>query len=171
MKSNPLSAQNQTKRMELSSVQKTVISGLLMAVYIVLMYFTQSFSFGQYQIRIATSIYALGAIYPFLIIPLGLSNMLSNMLMGGLGIFDIAGGAFVGIITTASIYVIKRCRINDWFIALPIIFGPGLIVPIWLSGILHVPYKALAVSVCIGQILPAILGVLLVKQLRKTLKL
>lgn len=151
---------------KISSTRKLAISGIVMALYIVIMYTTQSFAFGQYQIRIATSLYSLSAIYPFLILPLGLSNMLSNMLMGGLGFFDVAGGVAVGIITAAVVYLIKKLKLNDWLLALPIVFGPGLIVPIWLSYILELPYKALALSLCIGQILPGIMGVILVKKLR-----
>lgn len=150
----------------LTVTQKITISGIIMAVYIVVMYFTQSFAFGAYQIRIATSLYALSALFPFLIVPLGLSNMLSNILMGGLGLPDMVGGLAVGLITSLSIYFIKYYRLNDWFIAIPIILCPGLIVPIWLSVLVKVPYAILAVSVTVGQILPGILGVILVKQLR-----
>jgi uncharacterized membrane protein len=153
-----------------SNVRKITISGIVMALYVIIMFATQSFSFGQYQIRIATSIYSLSAIYPFLIIPLGISNLLSNTLMGGLGIFDMAGGAAVGIITSTAVYLIKRYGLNDWLIAFPIIFGPGLIVPIWLSYLLGIPYGPLAVSLCIGQIVPGIVGVILVKQLRNKLR-
>lgn len=155
---------------DLSYTWKITISGVVMALYIILMYITQGFAFGQYQIRIATSLYALSAIYPFLIIPLGISNLLSNALMGGLGILDMAGGLIVGIITTTAVYIIKRLNLNDLFIALPIIFGPGLIVPIWLSTVLNIPYKLLAISLCIGQIIPGIVGVILVKQLRYKLQ-
>lgn len=150
--------------------RKIAISGIVMGLYIVIIFATQSFAFGQYQIRIATSIYSLSAIYPFLILPLGLSNLLSNVLMGGLGFFDIVGGGAVGIITATSVSLIKRFNLNDWLIAVPIIFGPGLIVPIWLSNILGVPYVPLALSLCVGQLIPGIVGVILVKQLRTKLR-
>lgn len=150
----------------MSTTKKLTISGVSVALYVVFMYFTQSFAFGQYQIRIATSFYALSAIHPFLIVPMAIGNMLSNMLMGGLGIFDTLGGFIVGLVTTTSVYLVKKFKLNDWFIAIPIILGPGLIVPIWLSAILNVPYGVLAGSICIGQIVPGIVGVFLVKQLR-----
>lgn len=154
------------KQQDVSAIRKVAISGIVMALYITIMIFTQGFAFGQYQVRIATSIYGLSAIYPFLIVPLGLSNLLSNTLMGGLGIFDMAGGFMVGVITASLVYLIKRYKLNDWFIAIPIIFVPGLIVPTWLSYILHIPYAILAASLVIGQIIPGIVGVILVKQLR-----
>ncbi len=150
----------------ISTTKKITISGASVGLYVILMYLTQGFAFGQYQIRIATSFYALTAIHPFLIVPMAVGNMLSNILMGGLGIFDTLGGLIVGLITTTAVYLVEKFKLNDWFIAVPIILGPGLIVPIWLSIILKIPYKVLAASLCIGQIVPGIVGVILVKQLR-----
>ena len=43
----------------MSKAQKLTFSAMIMALYIVVLYFTQSFSFGAYQIRIATSLYGL----------------------------------------------------------------------------------------------------------------
>lgn len=149
-----------------SSIQKLTFSGLVMALYIVIMYYTQSFAFGQYQIRIATSIYALAAIFPFLIVPMGVSNMLSNILMGSFGLPDMLGGLAVGLITSTCIYLIRKYRLNEWLIAIPIIIFPGFLVPIWLSYFLKLPYSMLAISLLIGQIIPGIVGVLLVKQLK-----
>ena len=63
-----------------------------MALFLVVMMCTQSFAFGQYQVRIATALYGLSAIFPFLIIPFGLVNVLANTLMGGLGPLDMLGG-------------------------------------------------------------------------------
>lgn len=155
-----------SSRKAVSNTQRIAISGLVIALYAVLMYFTQGFAFGQYQIRIATALYSLNGAMPFLIVPLGIANMLSNTLMGGMGIYDIGGGFLVGAITGGAVYIIKKLKLNDWFVLLPLIFGPGLIVPIWLSKIINVPYSALAISLCIGQIVPAVLGVIILKQVR-----
>ncbi|MDD3224480.1 MAG: QueT transporter family protein [Clostridium sp.] len=151
----------------LSKINKLSISGIVIAMYVVIMYFTQSFAFMQFQIRIATALYSLAAIFPFLIIPLGISNFISNVLMGGLGLPDIIGGTLVGILTSAIVYLLARLKLNDWFIAAPIILIPGLLVSIWLSYILHVKYIILASSLLGGQIIPAIVGVLLVKQIKR----
>lgn len=147
--------------------RKLTLSGLVIALYIIIMYYTQSFSFGQYQIRLATSLYSLSYIFPFLILPLGLSNMLSNILMGGFGIPDMFGGLAVGLITSASIYLIRKFNLNEWLTAIPIIIFPGLVVPIWLSFFLKLPYSVLAVSITIGQIIPSIIGVFLIKRFKK----
>ena len=87
----------------LTKTQKLTISALCMALYLVVMMCTQSFAFGQYQVRIATALYGLSAIFPFLIIPFGLVNVLANTLMGGLGPLDMLGGGLVGIMTSLTI--------------------------------------------------------------------
>ena len=43
----------------MSRVQKLTFSAMVIALYVTVLYFTQSFSFGAYQIRIATALYAL----------------------------------------------------------------------------------------------------------------
>ena len=88
--------------------QKLVLSALCIALYIVVMMCTQTFAFGQYQIRIATALYGLSALFPFLVLPFGLANMLSNTIMGGLGVLDMVCGGLVGIATTALIVFAKR---------------------------------------------------------------
>lgn len=143
---------------DFSKTQKLTISAMVMALYIVALYFTQSFSFGAYQIRIATSMYALSYFCPFLVLPLGLANFIANALFGGLGLPDMIGGCLVGIVTSGTIVLIHKLHLPKLMIALPITFIPGLCVPIWLSYCLHIPYPPLAVSLCIGQIVPAICG-------------
>lgn len=150
----------------ISKTKKLTISAIVIALYVVIMAITQSFSFGAIQIRLATSLYALAYIFPFLVLPLGLSNLLSNMLLGGLSIFDILGGGFVGIFTALLVYCVRKYKLNITFTILPIILIPGLIVPIWLSMILNVPYSTLAISLCLGQVIPAILGSFLIKALK-----
>ena len=71
-----------------TKTQKLTFSAMYIDMYIVIMALTQSFAFGQYQIRIATTLYALAYFNPFLIIPAGLANLMSNLFFGGLGIID-----------------------------------------------------------------------------------
>lgn len=153
----------------MSKTQKMTFSAMVVAIYVVIMFFTQSFAFGAYQIRIATAMYALSYLFPFLVVPLGLANFISNMVMGGMGIFDIVGGCIVGMVTSGLIVQIRRLNLNKWLMILPIILVPGLGVATWLSYLLNMPYSALALSLCIGQITPAICGVILVKALEKVL--
>ena len=152
---------------ELSKTKKLAISGIMIGAYVVVMFLTQSFAFGAYQIRIATSLYAMAAVYPFLIVPLGLANMLSNILMGGLGLPDMIGGFIVGIITAGSCFYLRK--VNLYLTGVPILVFPTFLVPIWLSYIIHVPYQVLVMTIGLGQILPGIVGILIVKYLEKTL--
>lgn len=149
-----------------TKVQKLTTSGIVMALYVVILFMTQSFSFGAYQIRIATSLYALSYLFPFLVIPLGLANLIANV-VGGLGIIDMVGGCIVGIVTSGVIVLIKKFHLPRFMIFFPIVLVPGLGVALWLSPIVNMPYGALALSLCIGQSVPAVCGVALTKVLER----
>jgi uncharacterized membrane protein len=147
----------------MSKTKKITLSAVVIALYIILMYITQNFAFGQYQVRIATGLYALGYQFPFLIIPLGIANLLSNTIMGGLGLLDMIGGCIAGIITTLLIVWFKKLHMPKYIIVLPIALVPSLLVPIWLSIILNVPYLVLFISLLVGHTISAFtLGLLIV---------
>jgi len=146
-----------------SKTKKICISGIIIAMYISIMYLTQSFAFYAYQVRIATCLYALSYLFPYLILPLGISNLLGNFLFGGLGIIDAIGGMIIGVITSSGVFIIRKLHLPVILVIPVIILSPGLIVPIWLSPLLQVPYPALVISLCIGQSLPAITGYVLIK--------
>ena len=142
------------------------ISGVTMAMYIVIMLATQGFAFGAYQIRIATALYSLGYVFPFLVVPLALANSLANS-MGPFGVFDLVGGFVVGIVTSGGVYLVRRFGLPAVLVIPVIIFAPAFVVPIWLSYLLNLPYLMLVVSISIGQIVPAVVGYLLIKMLGK----
>ena len=147
------------------STRKLTISAMVVALYIVLIYLTQGISFGAYQIRIATSLYALAYAFSFLIVPMGIGNLISNFLFGGLDILDMVGGFGVGILTTGIIVLMRRAGLSAWWAMLPIILVPALCVPLWLSPLVGVPYWALVINLLIGQTIPGIVGATLVKAL------
>ena len=151
----------------LTKTQKLTISALCMALYLVVMMCTQSFAFGQYQVRIATALYGLSAIFPFLIIPFGLVNVLANTLMGGLGPLDMLGGGLVGIMTSLTIVYAKRHDLGNWDVMLAITLVPGLGVPVWLSVLLDLPYWLLASTVLVGQFISGVVGMVLVTALER----
>lgn len=149
---------------------KLTISALTIALYVVVMATTSAFSFGAYQIRIATSLYALSYLFPFLVFPLGLANALSNFFFGGLGPIDVLGGFIIGISVSGAIALIRRFNLPRWLVALPIIVIIGFGVPAYLTTLLGVPYWVLVVNLLIGQIIPGIAGVILTQALEKPLK-
>ncbi len=147
-----------------TALKKLTLAAMCMALYCVVMYFTQSFAFGAYQIRIATAIYSLGYFFPFLTVPMGLANAISNMIMGGFGVFDVLGGALAGILTTGTCALIGKLRFRGHrlLVALPVTLIPGLLVPVWLAPALGMAYLPLAISLVIGQIVPGAVGAAMV---------
>ena len=136
-----------------------------MAVYIIIMYLTQSFSFGQYQVRVATALYGTAYLFPFLTVPLGLSNLLANLLMGGLGVFDIVGGGLVGLLTAGCCALAGKGGPPEWTVLIPIALIPALGVSVWLSRLIGIPYTALAGSLLVGQLICGAISVVLVHKL------
>jgi len=149
-----------------TKTQKLTFSALIAASYFAVMFVTQGFSFGPYQIRIATAIYATAYPFPFLVLPLALANSFSNML-GGFGMLDIVGGFAVGLATAGLAALARTCKLPMLLVIPVIIFAPGLIVPLWLSPLTGVPYWTLVLSLSIGQTAPAIFGYILIKALSK----
>lgn len=147
----------------MSKTKKMCFSGILIAMYVVVMYLTQGFAFGQYQMRVATGFYSLAYFFPFLIVPLGLANAVSNFFLGSFGVMDAIGGMLVGVLASGGVFLVRLLHFHAWLVIPIIIFIPGLIVPIWLSRFTGVPYLVLVLSLCIGQSLPAVLGYILVK--------
>ena len=149
---------------KINSTKKLTISAMVIALYVIIMYLTESLAFGAVQVRIATVLYSLSYFFPFLVLPLGIANLLSNIL-GGMGMADMLGGCGVGIITSFCVYMVRKARLPFFLVAVPIVLGPGLIVPIWLTYFTGVPYPMLVLSLCLGQLAPAILGAAAVKVL------
>lgn len=152
---------------KLTMPRRLTISALTVALYVVVMMMTRGFAFGQYQVRIATSLYALSGIFPFLVLPLGFANFLSNALMGGLGPLDMIGGVVVGLLTSSVIACFRSLPGAPWFAAAAITLIPGLGVPLWLSYLLHLPYIALAPTLLTGQAIAGVFGALLLTALKK----
>ena len=72
-----------------------------------------------------------------------------------------------GIVTTALIAGIRKTGWSHWMIVFPIVLVPGFGVSTWLSYLLKLPYLPLAGSLCIGQAVPAVCGVLLTGALER----
>jgi hypothetical protein len=151
----------------LSPTHKLTLSAVVIALYVALMFLNQGFAFGAVQLRFTTALYALAYLFPFLVFPLGLANMLSNILYGGMGPLDWFGGFTAGVLTSLVVAQLAKHGRHHRFVALPIILIPGLLAPIWLAYLLGIPYPPLALSVCAGQVPGGILGWALVTALRR----
>ena len=150
-----------------TKTKKLAFSAMVAAAYIAVMYVTQGFAFGPYQMRVATALYALAYLFPFLVVPLALANSLSNLLMGGLGFFDIVGGFLVGIVTAGIAALIRKWELPMWPVILPIALGPGLIVPLWLSGLTGIPYWTLVGLITPPQAACGVVGYLFINALSR----
>ena len=152
---------------QFNNTQRLTISAISIAMYLALMIGTQGFAFGQYQVRIATVLYGLSAIFPFTIPAFGIANFVSNTVMGGFGMVDAIGGAIVGLLTTGLIVLAKRQGLGNWVLIPIITFVPGLIVPIWLTYFLPVPYWVLVSSLVVGQFVCGVVSYFLINALEK----
>lgn len=155
----------------INKTTKLTISGVAIALYIVIMYFTQSIAFGQYQVRLATGLYALAYSFPFLSVPLGTANMLSNILLGG----DYVNGIFgflAGLLTTSGICLLKKITTKKYILVLPIAIIPSIIIPIWLTFALQIPYYLLVLSLLVGQTISAYsVGIVIINISERLVKL
>ena len=151
----------------MNKTKKLCISGIVIAMYVVIMFVNQSFASQAIQVRIATVIYSFSYAFPFLVVPIGIANALSNLLMGGLGALDVVGGFIAGVIVSGLVYLVRRYKLPMILIIPIIVLGNGLIVPIWLSYLLGYPYLMLVLSVSLGQIPSGILSYLLMKVLKR----
>ena len=150
-----------------TKTQKLTISAVCIALYLVVMLCTQSFAFGQYQIRIATALYGLSYLFPFLVLPFGMANLASNILMGGLGPVDAICGLLIGLLTCGMIVLGKRLGFGCRIVAVAVTLLPGLGVPVWLSYLLDIPYVVLVSGLLVGQFISGMVGMLLVGALEK----
>ena len=152
---------------QFNNTQRLTISAISIAMYLALMIGTQGFAFGQYQVRIATALYGLSAIFPFTIPAFTIANFVSNTVMGGFGMVDAIGGAIVGLLTTGLIVLAKRQGLGNWVLIPIITFVPGLIVPIWLTYFLPVPYWVLVSSLVVGQFVCGVVSYFLINAFEK----
>ena len=141
--------------------KKLVYSGMVIACYVVGLSVMQPISFGAVQVRLVTGLYALAFHNPWMVIPLGLANSLGNS-VGGLGLIDMLGGLVVGLLTA---FLVSRMRgLPDYMVVMPIAIVPSVMVPLWLSPILGVPYTVLFLNIFVGQTISAYtIGLLIIK--------
>ena len=103
------------------TTRKLTISAMVVALYIVVLYLTQSVSFWSVSNSYSNIIICTCLCLSVLVIPMGIGNLISNFLFGGLGILDMMGGFGVGILTTGIIVGMRKLGLSAWWAILPII--------------------------------------------------
>ena len=73
----------------------------------------------------------------------------------------------MGILTSGTIALGRRCGFGSWIVAVAVTLLPGLGVPVWLSYILKIPYLVLAASLLVGQFISGIAGMMLINAMEK----
>lgn len=145
-------------------MQKYVRAALIAALYVVLVYILQPFSFGWVQFRAAEALTVLPIVYAEAVPGVFLGVLLSNLLFSVLGPVDIIGGSLVSLLAA---YVTYRYR-HSWIAyASPVVFN-AVFISIYLSIMSAQPYWLVAGSIGISQAAVVIvLGIPLVKLLQK----
>ena len=146
----------------MTNTKKITLGGIIIALYIVLTGVFASLSFGAIQIRVANCLYGLALPFPYLVIPMTLSVVLSNLIFGGLGMIDIICGSLTTFVVT---YTISKCKKPILIIPI-IIFGVGLGVALYLSKLIQVPFLILFIQIALGQVVPAVISYVIVRRLR-----
>lgn len=68
--------------------------------------------------------------------------------------------------TAGCCALLGKGKITSWAVVAPIMLIPALVVSIWLSKLINVPYAALAGSLLVGQAIAGAVGAVLVRALR-----
>lgn len=132
--------------------KKLTFQGLMLAAYVVLSLAISPIAFGLVQARISTGMYAMAYVFPELIWPLTLGNVIVN-LNSPFGVVDWIVGALCGLTVTYTVSKLKDKRL----VPLPIIIIPTVFVSVMLHNVIHVPLWQTILYVGIGQAISGII--------------
>lgn len=147
------------------ALRRLVRGALIAALYVALTFATSFMSFGPVQFRVSEALTLLPLLLPEAIPGVAIGCLLSNVLMGGLGIFDMVFGP----LATLAAALITWKMPNKWLGALPPVVINAIVVGWYLTLLLgeySMPLNMLFVG--IGQAgVCFLLGVPLVTLLQK----
>lgn len=92
---------------------------------------------------------------------MAIASGIVNLFLGGLGIIDVILG---GLTTFIVCFTISRLK-NDLLIIPIITIGVSVLISSYLHFLLGVPLFALMFYIFLGQIIPAVLAVLIIRKL------
>ena len=141
-----------------------VRTGIIAALYIALTGVLAPLSFGPLQFRASEALTVLPILYPEAVPALFIGVLLSNMFFGGLGLLDIIGGSLA---TLIAAYLTYRYR-KHWFAYLSPIVVNALVVSVYLSVLLKLPYIPTVLSIGASEaVVVYVLGFPLVQYLKR----
>ena len=90
------------------TIRQMITAALIAAIYVVLCYIFKPISFSVIQVRISEALTVLPAVSPIGIWGVSLGCLLSNLLIGGLGVFDIVFGTLATVIAAILTYLLRK---------------------------------------------------------------
>ena len=148
---------------ELRSILQNAIYA---AIYVVLCYVFQAFSFQAIQVRIAEALCVLAIFDKRAAISISIGCFLSNILFSG-----IIDAVFGTLATFIGLYAIRYIKSNNFFIKmLPTVISNALIIPFVVKFAFgdNMPLLLIGVTVAIGEFISVcIVGYLLYLSLKK----
>lgn len=129
------------------STKNLVLSGLIAAVYVVLIAIFPAFSFGQVQVRIAEVLTLLPILTPAAVPGVFIGCLISNILFGG-AMIDIIFGSLATLAAAVLTYYLRK---NKWLAAFPPVIINAIVVPFILQVSLGTPYWITFFYILVGQ--------------------
>lgn len=148
---------------------------IIISIYVVLCLILEPLSFGVIQFRISEILCLLAIEFPYAIIANTIGCLISNMLLGGLGIIDTIVGSFATFLACLLAYLLRKRKYKDCPIAscLAIILTNGLIVGIELgfltNNINMIPITILEITISEFVVI-MLIGLPIYNKLIKTIK-
>jgi uncharacterized membrane protein len=119
---------------------------LLAGIYAAITLALYPLSYGAIQVRVSEALTVLPFLTPLAVPGLFVGCLIANIL-GGLGLNDVIFGSLA---TLVAAYLTRRMP-SPILAPLPPIIINALVIPIYLSSVVRVPYLPLALSIAAGQ--------------------
>ena len=129
-------------------------ASVIAAIYVILVVLEVPFgqlAFGPIQIRVAEALVLLPLIEPAAIPGVFVGCLLANLVLtftSGFGLLDVVAGSLV---TLVSAYLTSKMP-NKWLGIIPPVILNGLIVSIWVSYFIKIPYWTTVTGIAAGEL-------------------
>lgn len=130
-------------------------AGIIAAIYVVLVLIEAPFgpiTYGPVQIRISEGLTLLPLVEAAAVPGVFVGCLLANLILSfisPLGLVDIIGGSLV---TLLAAYLTRKLN-NKYLGILPPVLLNGLIVSIWVSKYMNIPYLATVATISLGELI------------------
>lgn len=144
-------------------VRSVCIAGIIAALYAAATLLLPAISYGEWQCRVSEALTLLPVLFPEAIPGLFVGCLISNLL-SPVGILDIVFGSLATLLAAIGTRMLRK---NIWAAAVCPVAANMLIVGAVLACAYRLPFVLTALQVGAGELLAVLLGILLVRQLKK----